>query len=135
MLVTDFVFSLFAALVLSVVIAVFFGWRHPGQRDAGVAAALGFVFLTVFLAALVGGMWFQPMPTHDWHPTWLPYLGVALIVASVILAAGVPRGNRQATPATDHEPTRMEIVAEVFGGFFWLMMFGFVTALVLAYVF
>jgi len=132
MLFSDFFFSLFAALVLSVVIAVFFGWRHPGQSQSGVAAALGFVFLTVFLAALVGGMWFRPSPTHHWGGTWFPYLGVALIVGSVILAVGAPRRGQPVE--TDRRLTRAEVVAEVFGGFFWLMMLGFVTALVLAYL-
>lgn len=131
MLITDFFFALFAAIVLSVVIAVFFGWRHPAQPDSSVAAALGFAFLTIFLAAIVGSMWIRPIATPPWGGRWLPALGISLLVATIILAVSVPRPRRRPVVSKDVERKRAETVATVFGGFFWLMVFGFVTALVL----
>ena len=122
MLITDFFFALFAAIVLSVVIAVFFGWRHPAQPDSSVAAALGFAFLTIFLAAMTA------MP---WEGRWLPVLGISLLVATIILAVSAPRPRRRPVAPKNAEREREEAVATVFGGFFWLMVFGFVSALVL----
>jgi hypothetical protein len=134
MLITDFFFALFAATVLSVVVAVFFGWRHPAQPDSSVAAALGFAFLTIFLAAIVGSMWIRPMTTLQWGGRWLPALGISLLVATIILAVSAPRPRRRPEVAKNVERNRQETVASIFGGFFWLMVFGFVTALVLGSV-
>lgn len=131
MLITDFFFALFAAIVLSVVIAVFFGWRHPAQPDSSVAAALGFAFLTIFLAAIVGSMWIRPMTAMPWEGRWLPVLGISLLVATIILAVSAPRPRRRPVAPKNAEREREEAVATVFGGFFWLMVFGFVSALVL----
>jgi hypothetical protein len=134
MLISDFFFALFAATVLSVVVAVFFGWRHPAQPDSGIAAALGFAFLTIFLAAIVGSMWIRPIATLPWGGSWLPGLGISLLVATIILAVGTPRVPRRPAASENVERRRAEAVAKVFGGFFWLMVFGFVTVLVLGSV-
>ncbi|MEE4273698.1 MAG: hypothetical protein V2I67_18630 [Thermoanaerobaculales bacterium] len=134
MLITDFFFALFAATVFSVVVAVFFGWRHPAQPDSGIVAALGFSFLTIFLAAIVGSTWIRPIASLPWGGGWLPALGISLLVASIIMASGAPRVPRRPAVSENVERRRAEAVAKVFGGFFWLMVLGFVTALVLGSV-
>ena len=130
MFVANLVFAFVAALLFSVLIAGLIGWRHPADRGDGAAGPALFLFLILFLTAWAGGVWVRPFGPVLWGTSWLPFFLVALLVGLILLAVAAP--SRRTATTTGESPSNAS--AALFGGFFWLLTFGLLIALLVAYM-
>lgn len=129
-----FWFELLIALVISLGLAALFvpllGWRRPGSSNEGATMAFLFFFFIVFLAALAGGVWIQPVGPAAWGVAWLGYLMIALVVALLLAAVSPPR-TRGRGRAGDGDA----VMAAGLGAFFWVLMLLLLFVTAAAYVF
>jgi len=128
----DFLFALVIAAGLAAILTPFY--KRGGVQRAGVLPIFGFLFVVLFFATWAGAVWLIPFGPAFWGVTVLPFVTVALLL-SLILAAVIPIAREQEAP-TEHpkKPREGEKIMLALGLVFWLVVFLFVGAIVLAYL-
>ncbi len=131
---TEMLFALAVALMLSLFLAPLLRWR--GERS-GIADAL-FLFVLLFLFAWMAGVWVQPIGPMVYEVYWLPFVAAGLLYVLVLLALLPPAYHRRRrdvnleTPEAAREP---EAKAAIFGIFFWVLALALLIAIVAGYAF
>jgi hypothetical protein len=135
MFLIDLFFVFVIALVLSLFLAVFMGWRPPGRMETTAWVSTLFLFIILFLAVWAGGVWIIPFGPPLWGGYWLPFFVVGLVISFLLLAAA-------SAPAPRKPRTRMEAVQQaedrenaerVFNVFFGILAVGLIASIVVAY--
>ncbi len=130
MILIDFLFALFFALVIGGLFAAAFRTRGPWD-------SLLLFLLVILLFTWAGGAWITPFGPVLWGGYWLPFLVIALII-TVLLAAAAPVNAKEERLERSVEPTeRVEesIVVGAVSFFFWIFIFFLILALLFAYLF
>lgn len=84
MVVPDFFFSLFVAMVISLVVA------RVLHRKAGARRGFLWLFFVIFLTVYAGGIWAKPYGTELSMTNWLPFV-LSGILAALLLIVFAPR--------------------------------------------
>lgn len=129
----DFMFVIIFAVILSVLLTLGLGWRHPGRGDA-VGTSILFLFLILLFAMWAGGVWLP-----DWGPAaygtpWLGLLLIGIFIALLILAVAAPVKRRRATSEAQAVAEEEAVAATAFGAFFWILILGLLVAVIVSYV-
>lgn len=92
-------------------------------------------FMFLFLAALAGGFWLEPVGPVFYGVYWVPVFFFVLIIALIIAAATPVEGPR--VPKEPVEPERrnpkVRGTAAAFGIFFWLLLLFFIIAIIIGF--
>lgn len=122
---TEIIFALFAALMITAVFAVWF--RRPGPW-----APLWSFFVVVFMAGWAASLWMRPAGPLLLNVYWVPLLFVALMVALVLAAAGPSSlPTREAGSAAGEGPSRAPTTE--LGRYFWLLLTALLLTIVAGY--
>jgi hypothetical protein len=128
MIVWDLIFAFGIALILSVIFAGLFGRRGPW-------ASVFILFVIIFLAAWVGGIWIRPVGPTLAGVYWLPFLLLGLLFALLLAAAAAssrpPR--RSSTPAREAAEAAERV--RVFDVFLVVLIVGLAAAVIFGYIF
>jgi len=129
MVVADIAFSIFVALLLSLIFIGAFRTRGPWGSFA-------LFFLIIFLAAWAGSIWIQPVGPLLWGVAWVPILAVALLMA-LLLAAVTHRGiaeDIKSEPVPETPPPEEVAVVAAIGLFFWIFIMGLLLVIIIGYL-
>jgi hypothetical protein len=118
MLIVDFVIALFVALVISLVLVVAFGWKHPRHTTLFPSFLLLFILLLFMIWA--GGVWIGPWGPSIRGSYLFPFVMVGVIVA-LLVAALVPPGNGKKV-LTKEATSRTKNAAGIFLGALFLLL-------------
>lgn len=128
----DFIAVVIIALVLSSILVWGFSWRHPARRDT-VGPSLLFLFLILLFAVWAGGAWFPPWGPLFLDTAWMAFLLIGLFVSLIVLAAAAPMRPPRTPSAARAEAEETAVVGTVFGVFFWVLILGFLIAVIVGY--
>jgi hypothetical protein len=120
MFIGHLVVSLFFAALAIALLA--FGLRYRGPHP------LWALFLLLFLGVWAGGAWLSPIGPPLWSIYWLPFLMLAVLIATLIVAIAPPKVHTHA-----EEMEREREVGVGLGIFFWLLMSMLFLAILLRY--
>ncbi|MDX1614795.1 MAG: hypothetical protein R3300_10835 [Candidatus Promineifilaceae bacterium] len=120
-----FLAELMIALVVAVVLVAVFGL---GYRRMGIGAGLLWFLLLVFLATWAGGVWLTPIGPTVADVPWLSFLFIGLFFSLLIMALLPPVPT---TPAEARAEAGAFVAINIF---FWILLVGFVVAIVAAYL-
>jgi hypothetical protein len=126
-----FINGLLVALLLAVILTLFFAIGFRGQRwGPGIAI----FFLILFLTTWAGGLWLIPVGPLTWGVHGVSFLVVAL-ATGLLLAAVTPDARRyeDIRPSEDAFDCRCE-TAIALDVYFWLLIAGLLTAIGARYV-
>lgn len=126
----DLIIAFFVALILSLLLALVFGWERPGH--AGVWPSLLFLFFIIFVAAWAGGVWIQPYGPVNWSVYWLPFLIVGILFALLLVAVVPPKRPRSRREAKQQAKEVAENDAAL-SFFFWVFLIALVIAAIVGY--
>lgn len=128
MFILELMFALFFALILTLIFA-------SGIRRQGWGVGLLIFFMILFLATWAGGVWITPFGPLWWGVSWLPYLFVGLLIA-LLLAALLPADRirpRAGGGVRPEDRSQTETLATL-DAFLWILMFGLLIAIIIAYL-
>ena len=132
-----FIFDLTAALAVAVILSALFALAtRRGYRRTG----LSWLFLIIFLATWLGGVWLKPFGPVLWGIHWLTFLLVGFFVALALLALTYrkpPRGREETLEMLERmEEQKVFEEATYFtlSIFFWALLAALVVAIVFRYV-
>ncbi len=119
----DLIFALLVGLLLAVLFSALFDARGPWD-------VFWAFLLIVILGSWVGGLWLVPFGPVLFDVAWIPFLLAGLFFALLLAAATPPRRTvvRGGAAAPGSE------AALAFSIFFWILLAGFIAAIILAYV-
>jgi len=124
----ELVFALAVALFLTVVFAVI-------GRQAKSARRVLIFFVVVFFGAWAGGIWLTPVGPVLLGVYWLSFFAVGLIFALVMEAVAAFPGKSVSQSQEEKTDTKEEgEIESVMWIFFWVLIVGFVAAIVFGYV-
>ncbi|MDD2239981.1 MAG: hypothetical protein PHI93_04895 [Kiritimatiellae bacterium] len=133
MIIPDLAFVFLFALVLAGILGWGAGWRHPASHNA-VGTSVWFLFLVLMFVMWAGSAWLPPWGPLWRGTAWLSILVIGLLVSLLMLAIATPvrrHGKlREATKQTEDAV----VVGTAFGLFFWILMIGLLTAIVVRYL-
>lgn len=129
----DIMFIIIIAAIISGILGLGFGWRHPSRPEA-VGGSLVFIFLLLFLGMWASSRWFPPAGPVLLGFHWAIPLLVGLLLALIVLAIAVPpRRDRSAGVDTIQDEQDDVVAATVFGVFFWLLIIGLLAVIIGSY--
>jgi hypothetical protein len=111
-----FLADLLFALVIGLVLTAIFSAGLRGERSGG---ALLVFFLVIFLAAWAGGVWIAPVGPLLFDVYWLPFVGMGLLFALLLLALLPPPAP---TPVESAPTPAEDAVLLGMGWFFWIFI-------------
>jgi hypothetical protein len=124
----ELVFALAVALFLTVVFAVI-------GRQAKSARRVLIFFIIIFFGAWAGGIWLTPVGPVLLGVYWLSFFAVGLIFALVMEAVAAFSGKSLSQSQEEKTDTKEEgEIESVMWIFFWVLIVGFVAAIVFGYV-
>jgi hypothetical protein len=85
------------------------------------------------LGAWAGGLWITPFGPTWFGISWLPFLMIAFFLALLLAAATPTQRPRTRSQAIAQERAE-EAAANTLNVFFWLLIVGFVVAIIAAYL-
>lgn len=106
---------------------------EPSDVDtgAGVGMAMLFLFFILFPLILAGNVWIGPRGPMFMGVSWLPIVAIGIIL-TLLFAAILPRPPK-VDPAKTRDEVAEETVVGLFGGFFFLLLFVALAAIVIGY--
>ena len=129
MIAVDILIALGTAFALTVFFSLMFRRRGPW-------ASFPIFFVVLFLVTWAGGAWVTPIGPTIGGAYWLPFLIVGLIFAILLIAASPP------LPASEEQSLGLSMTEEQKIGaavavetFFWILVIGLITVIILRYVF
>ena len=127
-----FLADLLIAFLITIVLVAIFGIFVRGEA---IGAGLFWFFLLIFLATWAGGIWLAPIGPPLFGVSWLGFLLVGLIFALLIMALLPPAAPRPRTPGEVREEVEAEAGAfAALNIFFWILLVGFIVAIVASYL-
>jgi len=130
----DILFIIIIAAIISAVLGIGFGWRHPSRPEA-VGGSLIFIFLLLFLTMWASSSWIPTAGPVLWGFHWGIPLLTGLLLALVLLATAVPPRRDRGREVDKLQDERDDVVtATVFGVFFWMMIIGLLAVIVGSYL-
>jgi len=129
----DIIFIIIIAAIISGILGLGFGWRHPSRPEA-VGVSTLFLFLLLVFAMWAGSGWFPAMGPVLFGIHWVFPLVVGLLVALIVLAVSAPPRKEPGPSVKTIQEEEDEIVATtVFGIFFWILIIGLLATGVASY--
>lgn len=126
-----FLADLLVAALIAIVLVAVFGIFIRGEA---IGAGLFWFFLLIFLASWAGGLWVTPVGPPIFGVSWLGYLLVGLVFTLLIMALLPPAPPRPRTPGAVQEEVEAEATAfAVLNMFFWILLVGFIVAILAGY--
>ncbi len=132
---TAIIFALVLAAILTLIFSLGFGRTGPWSSWWAF-------FLMVFVVVWAASLWLVPVGPVYWDVAWLPILILGILVALLLAAAAPPRRPPTARRIEENPaqvPPEMRPVPETqatgLDVFFWVLLVGFILAIVLGYAF
>ncbi len=129
MVIVDFIFALFFAIIALIILMTAIGWRRPVSPMSDAI----FLFILFLLLIWAGGIWITPFGPALVGGYWLPFFFMAVIFI-LLLAAVVPEEVRRAERKGQEQLETEEVAATVFGIFFWILVIFLIAAIIARYV-
>lgn len=124
MLLTEFLFALLVAIVITLIFPL-------GFRRRVVWPGLFLFFMIIFLAAWAGGRWLTPIGPAAFGVFWLSFLVMGIFIALVIAAAAAPRRESTVEMVEGSEERREESAFDVFLGVLLIVL---VVGIIVSYL-
>ncbi len=124
MTLTDFIFSIFIALIIGSIFS--FGFKRSGPWGV-----FWIFILLLFFAALAARLWVAPIGPVYYGFTWVPTIFFVFLFALLITASAEPNYRTGNLPPKKLSSEEEEIKAgPVLGIFFWIMMVFLLIAII-----